>query len=194
MCKWNPMNYSLCKCRMQCFELNWWAIILYIESVLYFVATNVNDYEYCYALFGLMLLAILSCVTATIYLYAGHYFMCDMLSGPFTVLNIVVRVFTIIGFSHCAVQEDAINESHGVLSVMLSINISVTASLIALFTTMTRFMCLEYTGNSQRRLDKVRAELASKKTIYDAKINDTTVKVAKSIYANIPAANIMKTW
>ena len=211
MCKWNRKNYRSCVHTwgsINCCGLGWCAVILYAESLLYFVTTNVHDYEYCYALYGLRLLPVLSCVTATIYLYSGYNkFMYDMLSGTFTLLNIVTRILTIIGFSYCAVHEGAINESNRALTAMLSINVLITAFLTAMFTAMTVLMCFECAGDCQRndklreeehkqelqQLERVKADLERQKKLYEEKINDVAIRVAEPVNTDIPNADIVKT-
>jgi hypothetical protein len=192
---------------MSNWALSLYAAIFYIESFIYFIVSNVLDYEYCYALYGLRLIVVSSCITATVYLYQGHNtLMFDFLSGSLTVVNIVIRMFTIIGFSYCVAAQDSINDSNKALSAMLSINVLITVAITTIFIVMTVYMCFECAGdylkNEAKRqqehkdklaqLDKEKAELERQNKLYEAKMRDIAVNVAESISA-IPNAHIVKT-
>ena len=143
MCVYNKLeSYKACICvynqdkqhykiQSNAFTLGLFAGLLYIESLVYFIITNIYDYEYCYALYGLRLITVLSCVIATLYIYSAYNdHMFDLVSGSLTVINLVFRFLTIIGFIYCIANEDSINQTNRFLSGALAINIFFTVALL----------------------------------------------------------------
>ena len=84
LCVYDEDKPSLSRCTVCCSEIYLMVLVvlLYIESLIYFIITNIYDYEYCYALYGLRLITVLSCIIATLYIYSAYNdHMFDWVSG-----------------------------------------------------------------------------------------------------------------
>lgn len=124
--------------------LGLFAFFLYFESLVYFIITNIYEYEYCYALYGLRLITVLSCIIATLYIYSAYNdHMFDWASGSLTVINLVFRFLTIIGFIYCIANEDSINQTNIFLSGALAINIFFTVALLIAIITSSICCCCD---------------------------------------------------
>jgi hypothetical protein len=187
-------NHGCVYCINVC--LGFLAALLYIESLIYFIITNIYDYEYCYALNGLRLITVFSCVIATLYIYSAYNnYMFDWVSGSLTVINLVFRFLTIVGFIYCVANEDSFIETNQSLSAALVINFIFTVVLLCAIITSSICCCMGCTRDVKKKyedklkdlelqdnLAKLRDERIKAKELelqnYEAKLRDESINIA----------------
>ncbi len=178
-------------------SLGWFAGLLYIESLIYFIITNIYDYEYCYALYGLRLITVYSCVIATLYIYSAYNDnMFDWVSGSLTVINLVFRFLTIAGFIYCVANEDSFIETNQSLSAALVINLIFTVVLLCAIITSSIYCCIDYAGVVKKEYEDKLKDLELKELElrnYEAKLRDESINIAIPIgVGDVDSTNMIK--